>query len=686
MLKFKHLLVIIIFLSWTYEVQAQTDRKVAVLDMTNYNSETGSSRRLSAIRLLRLIGVPHDVTTSLNIALSYPIVITSSRILDNAFSASDITEIENYVNNGGVLLTSSMRDPDLYNLFGISDIESVDTVYEISWNTPALPVFDLIDDTMETTISIGRFDNLPTFVTRSYVLSTASSLADYNNGECAVAFNNYGAGRTYCFGPDFRDILNRNQMNFDFNAHRSYSNGFEPSSDVVMMVIRNIIRQHIPHTVYKHTAPWNHSAVMMLTHDVDSRTAMDTMQDFITWEETEGISAQYNITTRYLNDNWMTNFYVGTWSQVHQILEHGHVIASHSVGHFPDFDDETKFPLGTIGNDPGNYTPLYISGNTTGGSVYGELEVSQVLLEDDHSIKVRSFRAGHLAYNDSLILGLMGLGYDFNSTYSSNDVLSNFPYYAMETRSFSSEESTILEIPMTISDVFNSDPITEFNYQDKVDIWVDVTNRYNNNHSNVVLLIHPNRQYKLIAQQDYVTQLPSNMVAYGFEAFGDFWRKRDSLQFHTELGIDTLKVVIQDDLLLPEQSFIIDWDGSLDTVIFENQLGEAIDFIYEDWDAGQRIYFQEDLSIGIEEKQDPLDLISVYPNPTNGNLKVLIPESVKNGTLSIYDLTGRLVYQTELTSQYFEIDLSEWVDDAGTYLLNFTTGNQSYTKKVQYYH
>ena len=660
----------------------QTDREVAVLDMTAYNSETGTSRKLSSVRVMRTAGVPFTTVTSLTAAVQYPVIITGSRILQDAFNAGEISTLENYVSNGGILICSSVRDTNLYNLCGISDNTSSNSLYEINLDTNATTViFDKINDSLEVKMSIGDSANMdPTFFTRWYDLTTAQSLGNYENGECAFAVNDFGSGKVYTWGPDFRDILWRNQTNFDYNAQRTYSNGFEPTGDVVMFIIRNIVRKHIPHTVYKYTIPHKYTSTLMLTHDVDSRTAMDTMQGFSSFEQTQNISALYNVTTRYLNDTWMTNFYVGTWSQVHQLVNDGHVLASHSVGHFPDFDDESLFPLGTTGNDPGNYTPIYSGGVTTGGSVMGELEVSKVLIVDDHSVPIRSFRAGHLAFNDSLMYAMEALGYEYNSTYSANNVLTSYPYYNPLLRSFSSQESNILEIPMTISDVFSADPINSGNYPQKVNIWIDATYRYDENHSPVVLLIHPNRNYKLTAQQDYLNQIPENMLIYPFEDYGDYWRKRDSLEFQTELNGNDLTVTIVDDKLTQEQSFVVDYTG-LDTIMFENQLGNPIEFDWVEWDHGTRLYYQEEIGLGFHENITEKEFY-VYPNPTNGNVTIYVPNNQQPYELMMFDLTGKMVFNQWVSGQQNSLDLAGYNLQNGTYIIVANLENETLRRKI----
>jgi len=131
-----------------------------------------------------------------------------------------------------------------------------------------------------------------------------------------------------------------------------------------MFILRNIIRKHIPFSVYKHSSPLNSGNVVIVTHDIDSQTAIDTMQAFSDYEASKNISAQYNLTTKYVSDAWFSAIYIGAWPEIHSLLSGGHILASHSVGHFPDFDNETIFPYGSLGNTPGSYQPFYSSGIT----------------------------------------------------------------------------------------------------------------------------------------------------------------------------------------------------------------------------------------------------------------------------------------------------------------------------------
>jgi hypothetical protein len=671
----------LLILVLTCRISAQTQRKVAVLDMQTYNPLNSNSSKQSAFRAMRAIGVPYEITSDLSIAIQYPVILTGSRVEENSLSTSQRNLLKAYIQQGGVLITSCLRDTALFDLCGISNKTTSNTLFKIELDTTAAPIFDYVDDTVELTLSIGNAAIGTTFYTQKYTLDQAIALAHYEDGSVAIAKSNFGQGKVYLFGPDFKDIIFRNQVNFDSKAERIYSNGFEPTTDIFFFLIRNIIRQHIPHSIYKYTIPRNSTSTLMITHDIDSRTAIDTMKFFSSFEKSRGVKAMYNITTRYFHDALMSNFYINSWPEVNQLKADGHIISSHSVGHFPDFDNETIFPLGTLGNTVSNYSPAYHTGITSGGTVLGELEVSKSLLENDHGVVVKSFRAGYLAYNDSLIMGLENLGYEYNSTFSANDVLTSFPYYGIRVRSFNAVESNVLEIPMTISDVFTD--ISDSNYMDKVSIWSNATLKYNANHSPVVLLIHPNRQYKLSAENAYLNQIPTSIALQSMEDYGIFWKMRDSLQYHTELRNDTLIVRMDNNYLAKEQSFVLDFSG-LDTVLFIDYVGNKLSFQWQNWDYGTRLYYQtqisdlgvEDLTLDAAEKK-----VLIYPNPSMGTINVVLTKTSMNNEYSVFNFLGEEITKGNWSGISTKIDLTNRNLKSGVYFIQMKCDGDVFREK-----
>ena len=70
-----------------------------------------------------------------------------------------------------------------------------------------------------------------------------------------------------CFS--LKNLIVTNQQNLDYNAHRFYSNGFEPTSDAVMLFVKGIYLAHAPRALWLHTSPYNSKTSLMITHDID---------------------------------------------------------------------------------------------------------------------------------------------------------------------------------------------------------------------------------------------------------------------------------------------------------------------------------------------------------------------------------------------------------------------------------
>jgi hypothetical protein len=85
-------------------------------------------------------------------------------------------------------------------------------------------------------------------------------------------------------------------------------------------------------------------------------------------------------------------------------------------------------------------------------------------------------------------------------------------------------------------------------------------------------------------------------------------------------------------------------------------------------------------SLVLDANDNGLEDISIYPNPTNGQLHIVSSIlTVKN--VKIYDLGGRVVEEQSFTSNpSYAIDLSRL--DASLYFVEITTENGSITKRI----
>jgi len=649
------------------------DRTIAVLEIPEDDGSPDPVKTYAVQYLAMVAGIPFTTTSSLDSATAHSVVIPTSGLDGNTFTDEQRSKLRSYVDGGGVLIASNFKDTKLFDVFGIGGESFSRKRYRINFLDGKLSdKFEWIDEPREQTVSLGDTSRSTVIFSRGYSLRGATALARFDDGSPAITRHPYGDGYAYLLGVSIRDVTIRNQMNRDFTAQRAFSNGFDPTTDVFSLFVRSVFREHVPHTVWKHTAPIDSRSAVIVTHDVDSESGMRLMNQFASFEQKLDITASYYITTHYVDDFLAGDYYTPYRESVRRLHEQGQHVGSHSVGHFPDFDE---LPLGAMGNNRDNYSPHYNGEQTVEGTIMGELEVSKALLEQDVPQKVVSFRAGYLLYPNKLVNALDTLGYRFNTTFSANDVMTSFPYRNVKGRTFSGPLSDVWEIPMTISDVFNDEPISEENYPEKVDVWQDVFNRYSANGSPVVLLIHPNREYKLAAEREFIRRLPSDVALISLESFGQFWLERASLDVSTTLEGNNLTIWIEDQDALPDSvSLIVDEAGGLDKLTLRNADGDSLSYETESREDGTLLLHSGKTS---QRGGDEVHLLAPFPNParTRVTVRYALPQR-REVTLRVYDVLGRrvktLASSREKGRQTKQVDVSDL--SSGIYFLRLRAG------------
>lgn len=73
--------------------------------------------------------------------------------------------------------------------------------------------------------------------------------------------------------------------------------------------------------------------------------------------------------------------------------------------------------------------------------------------------------------------------------------------------------------------------------------------------------------------------------------------------------------------------------------------------------------------------------IQLFPNPTNGNLKVVFPTdfSFKNTYLKIFDLTGKVVRERQVSSLKTQLNMTS--NNNGLYFIQIQNGSDTYLKR-----
>lgn len=527
---------------------------VALLDLTTRNGEQEEADRhlYSADYMLELSGVSYFTTDDLERATTESdIILFSSPVNGKTFSEEELDMLANWVGTGGVLVAPAVTEitERLTTLFGISSVLQGRERYALVWEGNNEAELTYLDEPEERTVSLGnpRYNAVKSF---GYSTATADILARFDGTrEAAVVRNAVGEGFVYSVGILWRDVIQRSQLNKDFEAQRAYSNAFEPSADVYALFFRAVCAKYRPVSVWKFTIPGGYQSVLIPTHDCDSRTAYDAMHYLSDYEQKLGLHAHYFLTVHYFrNEGYMSQFYDdASIAKARKLVQAGHTVGSHSIGHFPDFSKTERFPLIVVTED--EYRPTYDvdSKTTTGGSTWAEIVLSKQILERDLGNTVRSFRSGHLCMNKNIPEACRQGSYSFGSSYGAGDVLSEFPFKERIGNDWAGGESGVLQMPLHISDVISSDPVDDDNWQHHPGkYWLPVLNKLAGNYAPCILLVHPNREWKMSMQKSLIEQMDKSRIGlWNFEAYGDFWLQRCTLDFDYCYIAEKRKVIIR---------------------------------------------------------------------------------------------------------------------------------------------
>jgi hypothetical protein len=158
--------------------------------------------------------------------------------------------------------------------------------------------------------------------------------------------------------------------------------------------------------------------------------------------------------------------------------------------------------------------------------VFGEVRVSKELLDGEIPQQgTIFFRAGHLRVPISLPEALERSGYQFDSSFTADDVLSNFPYALPRGLGFE-QDSEIYEFPVTIED---EEPP---GFANRVPQALAVILANAENQAVSVLLVHSNESaQKAAAEEQLLRQLPPDIGKADLLSFAKFWRARDRMNW-----------------------------------------------------------------------------------------------------------------------------------------------------------
>jgi hypothetical protein len=504
------------------------------------NTRDGAVSPLALVHALKEMGIPFFVTRDLDQALRHHLVILYPGVDSQTFQGAQAQRLTQFVREGGNLFAQNVFWGALRPLLGFHDFASSRKRYRVVFAPASDPITKYLNRPEECETHLGS-ERYPEIIWSNGYASNpgADVLARFDDGSAAVLTNALGKGRAYLIGLSLADVVLRSQNNRDYEAERHYVNWFEPGADVWMLVLRAWYETYAKQWVRLATIPNGQRSAVLLSHDVDWANSFTPGLDFARIETENHASSTFFIQTKYVDDaNSKAFFFEPQIDLLRRLKSQGSTIGSHSVIHSRGFD---KFALGSGNETYASYRPRGLGFDTaSGATVFGEVRVSKELLDGEISgQRTIFFRAGHLRAPRSLVEALERSGYQFDSSFTADDVLSNFPYALPRDPGFD-KDSEIYEFPVTIED--EESP----GFAQRVPQALDVILANAENGAVSVVLVHSNESHlKAAAEEKMLRQLPSDILKTDMLSFAKFWRARDRLQWSVKASSIPTQVVLQ---------------------------------------------------------------------------------------------------------------------------------------------
>jgi len=380
-----------------------------------------------------------------------------------------------------------------------------------------------LTDTLETSLRLADPKRPRALGVYAYTAPAERPLATYEDSSAAITQRTIGAGHAYALGIDVGALALLGYNHRDEWVARSFVNGFEPTVDVFLRLLKALYRQGEPAGVTLATVPNGKALMVSLTHDIDYTYSFPHALIYAQYEHAQGIRATYFIQAKYIRDyNDSVYFTPHTVAILHSLDSLGMELGSHTVAHSRVFN---TFPLGTGTEQYPTYQPFVEDSTTTyNGTILGELRVSKFLVERFSSATVVSFRPGGLSNPFRLPETLEATGYRFSSSTTANSSLTHLPFQLDYGRG-PDAETDVFEFPITIED--EKPP----KMGERLPQAIALANTLRAYGGAFVILIHPNiLDHKLAFEEGFVPAVRSFAWFGSIGDCGRWWAARNGVE------------------------------------------------------------------------------------------------------------------------------------------------------------
>ncbi len=474
---------------------------------------------------LKSIGVPFLITRDYRAALRHRVVLVYPQISGKVLSQEALSALARFPRDGGTLIGQNVFGGELNKVFGFADaIPSLDnSELRLLANHTVTAEFTLPE---ERVIRVSNNDSKTVVKgTYAYTAPINPPLAVYEDGRAAITQKPYASGKAYAFGVDlgYHLLMGHNGRQNKMVA-ATYANGFAPTLDVLLRLIKNIYVEGNVNAITLATVPAGKALSVILTHDVDYTRSMANAVEYAQFENSRGIKATYFIQTKYVRD-WNDDIFFNAEAiaSLSRLRDLGMELGSHSVSHSYVF---SAFPLGSGTERYPDYRPFVKERRLAyNGTVLGELRVSRFLLERLlPQTKLSSFRAGHLQHPFNLPEALAATDYRFDSTMTANMALTHLPFQLNYSRGPQAEVN-VYEFPITIEDEIDAPMLNRLPQA------LDLARKLSRYGGLFVVLIHPDiLGQKLEFERKFVDAVREGSWFGTLADFGAWWQARDSVE------------------------------------------------------------------------------------------------------------------------------------------------------------
>lgn len=471
---------------------------------------------------LKAAGVPIRVVEEVDEAIRHSAILVYPAINERDLDVAEREALRRYVNAGGLLIANQVWSPDMADLFGFASSAESRNFAEVSFRAPTSSIIPT-EHPFEQTVRIGNPAQSSTLLLTQRFFGVTEPWAVYEDGSAAVVSGlNAQGGRALALGLDLGFWASKAHADRDSDAQRVEMNGYDPSLDVWMRLIKAVYLNHQANSVALHTVPGGKALSVLLTVDVPADRPSEDVRRLSEQVRDAGHVATAFVQTRYRAQELEGEFFdPERLSLLRALPADGMSIASHSVMHpeslvgFPGGSGRERFP-----SYPGAETIEH-------GSLLGELRVSKHLLETATDSGVLAYRPGRIEHVNALSQLSHAAGYAILSNVGAADVMSYWPFRTTQN-GLGFVATDVFQYPIALSDLLQ--PLTFAELHSLVD------NIAGSGGVLTVQFANPDSGVSSTVLDELLLILADRAWIGDINAFGKWWRARD------QVGLDVRSV------------------------------------------------------------------------------------------------------------------------------------------------